>query len=603
MEQIMETYTDCYQLYIDKNLNQVEQIHKIEMDALESFIQSFHFTTIDQLLRQLDGFIILVKWFTIMFHHINRTHNICNGSDHHLMDIIGDVYIDPNMNIILSILRDKWRLRDGDDDELSFIMEKMRTMFSKFYGIIHEYYILDTQEFFRTVCDDVWRTGTIPVYIRTVLALWEDELRMKFYFTELTYNEMRRFYEETICCKYYHDILYDEEYGWIRNQDADMIVFLSKGDRHQWLQCHVSWIQKDLEQCGTTHEVIDCLRRHLSICNNIPDNHDFINVIFTEMKQHFTFNIHHGHSIVRLLDIALRKKESIDQLELYIDLIRIFPDQDEIHRLYRLFFTRRVMDLGVRQDLNLIRTFEKKMGISQSLTILNMIQEFKTNVYREKNVQVVAVSKVLWDAVSTCRFPSSIMDVVAKYRPSFMNDALRLEMSSLGTVILKGRFDREYEFIMSPEQATVLLACDQRPMTADELREDLVLPHAADICAVLAISNLLVSDHHNRWAINNAFRSDVRQHRIKSTIATIKISTPITTNDVSTIDMDHRIDSMIVRLMKRHKKMLHNNIVVCVGAGLHYENIRHIKNRIHSLIERDFIERDGDCASQYNYLP
>jgi cullin 1 len=61
------------------------------------------------------------------------------------------------------------------------------------------------------------------------------------------------------------------------------------------------------------------------------------------------------------------------------------------------------------------------------------------------------------------------------------------------------------------------------------------------------------------------------------------------------------LDCLIVRIMKAHRVMQHNDLVVQVmKENKTFESdVRTIKRRIENLIERDYIERD---QSSYKYI-
>jgi len=68
-------------------------------------------------------------------------------------------------------------------------------------------------------------------------------------------------------------------------------------------------------------------------------------------------------------------------------------------------------------------------------------------------------------------------------------------------------------------------------------------------------------------------------------------------------DRQYQIDAAIVRIMKTRKKLLHNALVAEVFEHLRFPVRAHdVKVRIESLIERDYLHRDQENATQYNYV-
>ena len=71
--------------------------------------------------------------------------------------------------------------------------------------------------------------------------------------------------------------------------------------------------------------------------------------------------------------------------------------------------------------------------------------------------------------------------------------------------------------------------------------------------------------------------------------------------DNLTIDRNHILDAVIVRIMKSRKMIEHNELVSIVITQIHMfkADSKSIKKRIESLIERDFLERDSNKSYKY----
>lgn len=68
-------------------------------------------------------------------------------------------------------------------------------------------------------------------------------------------------------------------------------------------------------------------------------------------------------------------------------------------------------------------------------------------------------------------------------------------------------------------------------------------------------------------------------------------------------DRQYQIDAAIVRIMKTRKKLSHNALVTEVFDHLRFPvRAQDIKVRIESLIERDYLHRDQEKVTQYNYV-
>ncbi|KAL0221975.1 hypothetical protein RCL1_001829 [Eukaryota sp. TZLM3-RCL] len=70
-------------------------------------------------------------------------------------------------------------------------------------------------------------------------------------------------------------------------------------------------------------------------------------------------------------------------------------------------------------------------------------------------------------------------------------------------------------------------------------------------------------------------------------------------------DRNHLIDASIVRLMKVSKRIGYSELIdrVKIDLRLHFQpSTQSIKSRVESLIERDFIEREGDSRDYFKYV-
>ena len=68
-------------------------------------------------------------------------------------------------------------------------------------------------------------------------------------------------------------------------------------------------------------------------------------------------------------------------------------------------------------------------------------------------------------------------------------------------------------------------------------------------------------------------------------------------------DRQYQVDAAVVRIMKARKSLSHNLLFSELLAQLKFPAApADIKQRIESLIERDYLERDEATPSVYNYL-
>lgn len=68
-------------------------------------------------------------------------------------------------------------------------------------------------------------------------------------------------------------------------------------------------------------------------------------------------------------------------------------------------------------------------------------------------------------------------------------------------------------------------------------------------------------------------------------------------------DREYQVDAVIVRTMKSRKRLSHAMLMSELLSQLKFPaQTADLKKRIESLIERDYLERDEEDSSYYNYL-
>ena len=79
----------------------------------------------------------------------------------------------------------------------------------------------------------------------------------------------------------------------------------------------------------------------------------------------------------------------------------------------------------------------------------------------------------------------------------------------------------------------------------------------------------------------------------------------IETNDDIRTERQNVIDSVIVRVMKARKTEKHNQVIedVIKQISIFMPQPQMIKQRIESLIEREYLSRDPNDKSKYIYMP
>ncbi|KAH7954622.1 hypothetical protein HPB49_020249 [Dermacentor silvarum] len=109
------------------------------------------------------------------------------------------------------------------------------------------------------------------------------------------------------------------------------------------------------------------------------------------------------------------------------------------------------------------------------------------------------------------------------------------------------------------------------------------------------------------FAVNDDFTSGVRKVKIESMLGK-KDTMPKNNGSVGNVDEERRytLEAAIVRIMKAHKTLSHDDLLVEVTNVLksrYTPSPAAFKKRVDSLIEREYIERDTEHPEVYIYMP
>jgi cullin-4 len=110
-------------------------------------------------------------------------------------------------------------------------------------------------------------------------------------------------------------------------------------------------------------------------------------------------------------------------------------------------------------------------------------------------------------------------------------------------------------------------------------------------------------DDRDKFCINESFESN--QRRIRITNIMMKETKAEREKTVETVSRDrlYLIDAVLVRVMKARKTILHQQLIPQVLEQVKVPaQPADVKKRIESLIEREYMERDGKDRNRYNYL-
>jgi len=190
---------------------------------------------------------------------------------------------------------------------------------------------------------------------------------------------------------------------------------------------------------------------------------------------------------------------------------------------------------------------------------------------------------------------------------------------NMGNADLKATFSsRKHEVNVSTYQMCILLLFNTTDtMSYEDIEKATSIP-VADLkralqslaCAKFKVLTKEPKGRDVEESDSFSFNADFTCKQVRFKVATVSAQKENEAEKQETrqkVDEDRKpqIEAAIVRIMKSRKEMEHNALISEVTAQLTARFIPHpniIKKRIESLIEREFLERDGTNWRKYKYL-
>jgi cullin 4 len=114
---------------------------------------------------------------------------------------------------------------------------------------------------------------------------------------------------------------------------------------------------------------------------------------------------------------------------------------------------------------------------------------------------------------------------------------------------------------------------------------------------------LMTVDDRDKFMINHKFESKSRRIRITNVMMKETKEEREKTVEAVSRDRLYLIDAVLVRIMKARKTIAHQALIPQVLEQVKVPaQAADVKKRIESLIEREYMERDANDRSRYNYL-
>ncbi|KAG5628236.1 hypothetical protein H5410_013454 [Solanum commersonii] len=397
-------------------------------------------------------------------------------------------------------------------------------------------------------------------------------------------------------------------------------------------------------------KVIELHDKYLAYVNNCFQNSTLFHKALKEAFELFCNKGVTGSSSTELLatfcDDILKKggsekfsDDAIEEmLEKVVKLLAYISDKDSFAELYRIKLARRLLfgnSANDEHERSVLTKLKQQYGgqftskMERMVTDLTLARENQASFeeYLSNNpianpgidLTVTVLTTGFWPSYKSfdLNLPAEMVRCVEVFEEFYQTKTKHRNLTwlySLGTCNINGNFEQKtIELVVTTYQASALLlfnASDrlsyQEIMTQLNLSDDDVVRLLHSIsCAKYKILN-------KEPSTKTIFPTDVFEFNSKFTDKMRRIKIPLPPVDekkkiIEDVDKDRRyaIDASIVRIMKSHKVLAHQQLVVeCLQqlGRIFKPDVKAIKKRIEDLISREYLERDKDNPNFYKYL-
>ncbi|CAG9322645.1 unnamed protein product [Blepharisma stoltei] len=344
-------------------------------------------------------------------------------------------------------------------------------------------------------------------------------------------------------------------------------------------------------------------------------------------------------ALVLYIDYLFQKEikgisdEEIDlKLNKIIALFKYISDKDVFESYYKNYLAKRLLSdksLNDEAEKSFVRLMKTECGSQYTSRIEGMINDmgvakqdsnhFQNTAQFDFEVRVLTQTYWPQDDLQPILLPVQLAQISEKFTNFYMtqHSGRRLNWKhSYGNCILKANIGcegKQYELLVSTYQACVLLLyneTDNYPLTSiisslrgfkDELVKHILGLVKAKILTKPARGKDLPDD--SVLTLNTKFTNKLK--RIQVTIISSKEKEK-NSQSQTMVDEErkHVIESAIIRVMKSRRELEHPNLIVEVCKLVSHRftpDIKTVKKRIESLIERDYLERDERNINLYRY--
>eukprot|EP00045_Choanoeca_perplexa_P015580 m.197898 g.197898 ORF g.197898 m.197898 type:complete len:736 (+) comp17031_c0_seq3:1440-3647(+) len=328
-----------------------------------------------------------------------------------------------------------------------------------------------------------------------------------------------------------------------------------------------------------------------------------------------------------------------------VGLFRHLEDKDMFEKHYKFFLSKRLLlnksasddaerSLLAKLKVECGHTFTSKMegmfrDIGLSHAIVAKFKQFESmggqQTSHRLDFSVQILNPACWPKLAetpSCTFPTELQQARDRFEAFYHkqhNGRKLIWQPTKGTGEIVAKYTkRQHIFVMSTSCLVVLLQFNN--YSTDDLSfsdlQELTSLHDGDLKRTLQSlacgkhkiltksSDSKQIAHDDRFSINSSYSNKMIRVKVQQVAAKVKEERAATTAKVKE-ERKLEIEAAVVRVMKARKTLSHTHLVIEVTkvlAARFKPNPVHIKKRIESLIDRDYLKRDEKDRTCYHYV-
>ena len=634
----VDLYTQIYNMTIHQQFDfcHLDFLYHQEIDSIKVFCSRFQIHTLSEMNRQILGFKILLKWFHVFFHHLNRLrHRSYLNSysiDEDMVYTIRKYYLKPQLPIISQLICSKWaKIRNNQYIVDSMLFESMN-LISFFHPHYHNDQLLSLyfkrlREFSQRKSDVWYSQDNVLFYMKNVNHCFEQEKKMfcHYFSQQENLEEVYTILKKSFIYPFCDSFLQNAQYGWKSLLLSNHMPYIQTAYQYFcWMEDPSLWLflyQQFLEEkiaSFLAEAMVDPLAMLLKQQTHLLEE------VFTDEKLRIRFTTTLGKSIqkamtdngqvvvdlVKTIHHHIPKKSSKQRLQDLSALVAFCPVKDLFYDHYHYFLKTRLL-LGrhhLPHEKMMLNIFCTKLGMSFVLNLRLMIQEIQKNCVSHGQYSLNKLSSVVWkldnDKPLQYKIPiivqTNLKQLYDRMKKGIQSSKIQLKMLWHQGVVVLAR--NGSDFYMSPIQAIVLMALEM-PQTREQLVQGLQIEddvhHNLDgVLESLSKAMLIVKkEDDNQWCW---YTHSTQRHSITRVIVP-----PIKKAKQNHQDCGHTLGpivmhAFIVKTLKQEKIMKYFQLMDLVSKR-YKARLVDVKHSIETLIEQEYLSKDEE--NKLRYIP